>query len=283
MLVESSLECRDLRAQTTDEPTPSDRRRDPARGPHAGAGRPPAPRSGSRAAHGFVPHQLIVKFAGLRAAADRRRCRRGSACARRRRRCGDNPAVDYAAPELHRHRLGDGGRTAARSPTIPARSAARPGRPAAGSRSSGTSCPGRGPARRCYRSPPAASTPSAPGKTWKRRAPGRRRASRSPCSTPGSPTAPRATRFRRSPDFTAGQFVKGHDFVDGDRPAARRKRPRHPRRRHDRREDQQRHRPHRPRLPGEADAGAGARRASAAGGPTTSPRGSASPSTTAPT
>ena len=43
--------------------------------------------------------------------------------------------------------------------------------------------------------------------------------------------------------------------------AARRKRPRHPRRRDDRREDRQRGRAHRPRLPGEADAGAGARQA----------------------
>ena len=43
------------------------------------------------------------------------------------------------------------------------------------------------------------------------------RASPSPSSTPASPTAPRGARFRRSPDFGPGQFVKGYDFVDDDR------------------------------------------------------------------
>ena len=108
---------------------------------------------------------------------------------------------------------------------------------------------------------PAASTRSAPGTTSKQpAAPGRRRRHRRRARHRHRLPRPRH-RFRRSPDFAAGQFVKGHDFVDDDRLPL----------------DENGHGTHvagtiaektdngdradRARLPGEADAGAGARQA----------------------
>ena len=74
------------------------------------------------------------------------------------------------------------------------------------------------------------------------------------CSTPASPTRPKAATSASSPDFAPGQFVTGYDFISKDRFPARPERPRHPRCRHDRRDDQQRHRADRPRLRRQADA-----------------------------
>ncbi len=194
-----------------------------------------------------------------------------------------SPRVAYAAPNYiaTASQRRAAGRPDSQRPR-PARPG-RPARPAAGSRSSGTSCPGRDRQRRCCPSRPAASTRSAPGNTWRGRTPAAPRASTVAVLDTGIAYRPQGSRFRRSPDFTSGQFVKGYDFVDDDRAAARRKRPRHPRRRDDRREDQQRDRPDRARLPGEADAGPRPRRARPRARPTTSPGASASPSPTAPT
>ena len=131
-----------------------------------------------------------------------------------------NPRVAYAAPNYIATASAEPVRCPrrARSPTTPGPSPPPPAHPVAGSRCSGTSCPGRGPRRR--------SLPVSPGGidavgAWQhliaagRR--GRDAASSSPYSTPGSPTATTGGRFRRSPDFAADQFVTGYDFVDHDR------------------------------------------------------------------
>ena len=93
----------------------------------------------------------------------------------------------------------------------------------------------------------------------------------------------REDRFRRSPDFAPGSSSRattsstttdspldenGHGTHVAGTIAEK---------------TEQRHRADRARLPGQADAGAGARTARHAARPTTSPAGSASPSTTAPT
>ena len=243
-----------------------------------------APRPASRPARGFAPHQVVVKFEGAARRPGRRPAagvgvRRAAAALRR------NPRVAYAAPNYIATASARRRRSTRTSPTTPARSTARPG-PPGGWVAEAVELPALG------RRPATPLLPTSPGgidavgawqhlATAKRR--GRARASRSPSSTPASPTATQGSRFRRSPDFTAGQFVKGYDFVDHDRAAARRKRPRHPRRRDDRREDQQRHRPDRARLPRQADAGPRPRPQRQRPGRRHRPAASASPSTTAPT
>ena len=78
--------------------------------------------------------------------------------------------------------------------------------------------PGKGTAtRRSCRPPRAASTRSAPGRTWTQSA--------GPAAEGVTRRRPRHRhrlprprhRFLRSPDFTADQFVPGDDFVDNDR------------------------------------------------------------------
>ena len=244
-----------------------------------------APRPAIAPAHGFAPRQLVVKFDGERARRGRWRCRAGAGVreaargaapqpARRLRRARTTsppprrPTPDIVDPQRPRH---------------PRRRRRSRAAPAAGSSSSGTSSPWEGAGDAA-----AADLP-------RRHRRGRRLAQ--PRRKSGGPGAEGVTvavldtgiayrdqgsRFRRSPDFAAGQFVKGYDFVDNDRLPL----------------DENGHgthvagtigektnngdRPHRARLPGEADAGAGARHARPRPAPTTSPRGSASPSPTAP-
>ena len=138
------------RAATDDETTASDRSP-----PRPCSRRSARPRR--RAARGDA---AIAPGARLRPAPAGRQVRRRAARARRSalpprrrrarggaRRCARNPRVDYAEPELHRHRLGDAEPRPVRSPTTPARSTAPPSAaaPAAGSPSSGTSSPGKAP------------------------------------------------------------------------------------------------------------------------------------------
>ena len=76
---------------------------------------------------------------------------------------------------------------------------------------------------------------------------GQDRRSRSPCSTPASPTRTTPTRargrpFRKAPDWGDTRFLPGYDFVNGDAHAERRRVPRHARGLDDRRGHEQRHR-----------------------------------------
>ena len=194
-----------MRAQSPDEPTPSDRRRrNPARGcclaPATGLR---AATAGRARAPGFVPHELIVKLDGQRAAQHGASCRAGSACARPSRRCARDPAVDYAAPNYIA--------TASVTPDSPPREIPNdpgpitgpPARPGAGSRNSGTSCPGKGPATPLL--------PISPGGidavgAWENLAavgrPGAAGITVAVLDT-GIAYRARGRRFRRSPDFTA--------------------------------------------------------------------------------
>ena len=142
-----------------------------------------------------------------------------------------NPAVDYAVPNYVAHASGD-----------PERPRSRRESPAAGSGRSGTSC-------RAARS--AASLPAqyqargglnAP-EAWdilKQRGAAGGKGARVAVLDTGIAYMTKKPQFRTSPDFSRHQFLPGYDFVDKDKHAARRGRPRHPRRRHDRRAGQQR-------------------------------------------
>ena len=214
----SSLDCRDYASAEPDEPTPSDRRyRSPARAllslPVAGAGAA----AGVARAHGFAPHQLIVKLDGQRLAREPWRCRARVGVREARGRAARAARGRLRGAQLHRHRLGCD-EPARRSPTIPARSPDRPGPPGGWVTKQWNFLPWEGEATPLL--------PISPGGidavgAWEHldrgRAPGRRgRHGRRPRHR-ASPTGRRGTRFRRSPDFTAGQFVKGYDFVDDDR------------------------------------------------------------------
>ena len=187
----------------------------------------------------------------------------GSACARRPPRCGATRGRLRRA-QLHRHRLGDRRRRAARPQRSrhPQRAAAAP--PGGWVFKQWNFLPWEGTAdrraadlARRHRRRRRLATPGEAGR------PGARGVTVAVLDTGiayranGQPLPPQP-RLRRRP-------VRQGLRLRRRRPAAaRRKRPRHPRRRHDRREDRQRDRPDRPRLPRQADAGAGARPPAAA-------------------
>ena len=219
--------------------------------------------------------RCVVKFEGERRGAADRAARRASACARRRAALRRRPRVAYAAPNYIATASATPRRTAIpNDPGTARRSRRRPPR-RLGLASSGTSCPGK----RCGDAPAADLRPAgidAVG-AWRNLAAAGRpgaagRHRRRPRHRHRLPHAA-AAASGAAPTSPPGQFVHGLRLRRRRPPAARRERPRHPRRRHDRREDQQRHRPHRPRLPGEADAGPGPRPARQRRRPTTSPRG----------
>ena len=130
-----------------------------------------------------------------------------------------SPRVAYAAPNYIATASGASG------PAARLRDRQRPGaslhapraRRAAGSRCSGTSCPGRGSA--------TAPLPVSPGGidavgAWQNLIAAERRGARGitvAVLDTGIAYRDDGSRFRRSPDFAAGQFVKGYDFVDHDR------------------------------------------------------------------
>ena len=144
---------------------------------------------------------------------------------RRRAAGGDGAAAQPAGrlrrAELRRHRLGDRARRPLRPPRRPRHArrrlrSRRHGRrldlqavelPALGRRRDALAC----------RSPPAASTRSAPGATWtKSGRPGAEGVTVAVLDT-GIAYRDLGSKFVRSPDFAAGQFVKGYDFIDDDR------------------------------------------------------------------
>ena len=171
------------------------------------------PRTGSRRARSWSSSR--ASSAGARWP-----CPPAPGCARRRRPCASNPRVAYAEPDY----IATASATEPPGFALPndpgtldgaSEAAASAGDwafkqwnflPSEGDRDGAAADLAR-----------AASTRSAPGATWPKSAAPGPTASPSPCSTPASPTATRAASSCRSPDFAAGQFVKGYDFIDDDR------------------------------------------------------------------
>jgi serine protease len=169
---------------------------------------------GTSAAHGFAPHRLIVKLTGperARTIALPRRASVAVAAAALR----SNPDVAYAAPDYIA--------TASASeeePTVPndpGPLSGPPGPPGGWVSKQWSFLPWEGlptplvplssggiDAVGAWENLEAAGHPGAAGVTVA-------------VLDTGIAYRSLGKRFRRSPDFAAGQFVKGHDFVDGDR------------------------------------------------------------------
>ncbi len=169
---------------------------------------------GVSAAHGFVPHRLVVKLAGAGRAqtiALPRQASVGETAAALR----SNPNVAYAAPDYIA--------TASASedePTVPndpGPLSGPPGPPGGWVTKQWNFLPWEG--------LPTPLVPVSPGGidavgAWENlEAAGHPGAAGVTVAVLDTGIAYRSMgrRFRRSPDFAAGQFVKGHDFVDGDR------------------------------------------------------------------
>ncbi len=205
--------------ETDDETTPSDPRcRWPCSPPAVVARLAAGAATGVSPARGFVPRQVVVKFEGQRRGQHRRAAGRGRR-ARAAAALRQQPGRRLRGAQLHRHGLGDSRCSKPGSPTTPAPLVEAPrARPAAGSRKQWNFLPWEGTGTRvAARLRPAASTRSAPGKTWQRPAgPGPKAITVAVLDT-GIAYRDYGSRFRRSPDFAAGQFAKGYDFVDHDR------------------------------------------------------------------
>jgi serine protease len=174
------------------------------------AGSTAAATIGVAPARGFVPHELIVKFSGQRSALTRELpdgvgVREAVAALRR------SPAVAYAAPNYIATASVD---EPAAVPNDPGTLTGLPGVPGDWISKQWNFLPWEGPGT------PIA--PTSPGGidaigAWENleavKRPGGRGITVAVLDT-GIAYRAFGSRFRRSPDFTAGQFVKGHDFVD---------------------------------------------------------------------
>jgi len=171
---------------------------------------------GVSAAHGFAPHRLIVKLdraerpqtIGL---PPRTSVREAAAALQA------NPAVEYAAPNYIATASATEGEPVSAPPNDPGPISGPPGPPGGWVTKQWNFLPWEG-----------ISTPLVPVSPggidaiggWEHLdAAGRPGAEGVTVAVLDTGIAYRAQgkRFRRSPDFTAGQFVRGHDFVDGDR------------------------------------------------------------------
>ena len=174
------------------------------------AGSTAAATIGVAQARGFVPHELIVKFSGQRSPLTRELpegvgVREAVAALRR------SPAVAYAAPNYIATASVD-------EPTVvpndPGTLTGLPGVPGGWVSKQWNFLPWEGPG--------TPISPTSPGGidaigAWENLAAVKRPGGRGiTVAVLDTGIAYRAfgSRFRRSPDFTAGQFVKGHDFVD---------------------------------------------------------------------
>jgi serine protease len=176
----------------------------------AGSSAAATSRIGVGPAREFVPHELIVKLDGERAPRTRELPDgvgvREAAVALRR-----NPAVDYAAPNYIATASAD---EPAAIPNDPGTLTGLPGVPGGWVFKQWNFMPWEGPG--------TPTLPTSPGginalAAWENlEAVKRPGASDITVAVLDTGIAYRAlgSRFRRSPDFTAGQFVKGHDFVD---------------------------------------------------------------------
>jgi serine protease len=160
-------------------------------------------------AHAFVPHELIVKLAGQRAPRTRELpagigVREAAVAARR------DPAVAYAAPNY----IATASAEESNVPNDPGTLTGLPGVPGGWVSKQWNFLPWEGPGTPLL--------PTSPGGidavgAWENLAAVKRPGALGiTVAVLDTGIAYRALghRFRRSPDFTAGQFVKGHDFVD---------------------------------------------------------------------
>jgi serine protease len=180
----------------------------------------PAPRSSAAAGIGrareFVPHQVIVRFDGERFGRARP-LGDGVGVREATQALRGNPAVDYAAPDYIA--------TASRAhtsvdqqiPNDPGTLTGLPGVPGGWVSKQWNFLPWEGTG--------TPLVPTSPGgidaiRAWENLAavkrPGATGITVAVLDT-GIAYRPLGSRFRRSPDFTAGQFVKGYDFIDNTR------------------------------------------------------------------
>ena len=173
------------------------------------AGSPAAAATGVERARSFVPHELIVKREGQRMPRTRELpggvgVREAVAALRR------DPAVDYAAPNF----LATASATEGAIPNDPGTLTGLPGVPGGWVSKQWNFLPWEGPGTPVL--------PTSPGGidaigAWENleavKRPGARGITVAVLDT-GIAYRAFGSRFRRSPDFTAGQFVKGADFVD---------------------------------------------------------------------
>jgi len=167
---------------------------------------------GVSAAHGFVPHRLIVKLNRSErprtvALPPRTNVREAAAVLR------ENPAVEYAAPDY----IATASVVAEEPPNDPGPISGPPGPPGGWVARQWNFLPWEGIGTPLL--PVSAGGIDAFGAWQNLAAAGRPGAEGVTVAVLDTGIAYRAQgkRFRRSPDFTSGQFVKGHDFVDGDR------------------------------------------------------------------
>jgi len=177
------------------------------------AGTPARAATGLPSAHGFAPHQVLVKFAGSGAGTfDLRPSADVVAVVAALR---DNPQVEYAAPNY----IATASITTPVEPAIPndpGPIAGLPGPTGGWVTKQWNFLPWQG--------EPAPLLPISPGGidaigAWENLvAAGRPGAQGVTVAVLDTGIAYRtlSPRFLRSPDFTSGQFVKGYDFVDGD-------------------------------------------------------------------
>ena len=171
-----------------------------------------APPAGVAPAREFAPRELIVKFDGDRFGRARP-VPPGVGVLEAAARLRRNPSVDYAAP----NHIATASADEAALPNDPGTILGAPGVPGGWVERQWNFLPWEGPG--------SPVLPTSPGGidavgAWENlaavRRPGARGTTIAVLDT-GIAYRARGSRFRRSPDFTAGQFVRGYDFVAGNR------------------------------------------------------------------
>jgi serine protease len=171
--------------------------------------------TGLAPAHGFAPHRLVVKFGGSGAHTLRVPpavgVRKAVAALRR------SPRVAYAAPDYIATASAATPPVEREIPNDPGPISGPPGPPGGWVTKQWNFLPWQGEATPLL--PTSLGGIDAPGAWDNLTAAGRPGAEGITVAVLDTGIAYRAlgSRFRRSPDFTAGQFVKGYDFVDDDK------------------------------------------------------------------
>lgn len=178
------------------------------------AGTPAPAATGLAPAHGFAPHQVVLKLAGDRAATfDLKRDADVAAVVAALR---ENPRVEYAAPNFIATASAKTSVDEREIPNDPGPISGTPGPPGGWVARQWNFLPWQG--------EPAPLLPLSPGGidaigAWENLAaagrPGAQGVTVAVLDT-GVAYRTLSPRFRRSPDFASGQFTKGYDFVDDD-------------------------------------------------------------------